>query len=72
MTRQPALPGLDTAAALMRQAIALYRPLYGADIDSARIGVETMVDVYGGIGAALTELQRRAGQAGTIEQDRAA
>ena len=72
MTRQPALPGLDTDAALMARAIALYRPLYGADPDSARVGVETMVDVYGGIRAALTELQRRAGQAGDERQDQAA
>lgn len=70
MTTQPALPGLAFPAALLAQAIVLYRPLYGADVDSARVGVETMVDVYGSIEAALAELRRRAGQAGYTATDR--
>lgn len=72
----PALPGLEDDASLVDQAVALYRPLYGADADSARVGVETMCDVYGSAQAALAELIRRAGQAGDIfvtdqHQDRA-
>ena len=73
MTTQPALPGLASPAALLAQAIAAYRKLYGADPDSARIGVEVMADRFGSLAAVINELTRLAGQAGDTErQDRAA
>ncbi len=72
MTTQPALPGLATDATKRAQAVAVYRPLYGADADSATIGVETMLDIYGSLPAVVAELERRSGQAVTHGLDRAA
>ena len=72
MTRQPALPGLASDASLRAYAVAEYRELYGADADSATIGVEVMAEKYGGLDAALDELRRRAAQATPTELDRAA
>lgn len=73
MTNQLPLPGLASPAARLAEALAIYGPLYGADPDTARVGVETMAGVYGSIDAALAELQRRAAQARDsldTEQDR--
>ena len=67
MTRQPALPGLASDASLRAYAVAEYRELYGADADSATIGVEVMAEKYGGLDAALDELRRRAAQAVCID-----
>lgn len=72
MTTQPALPGLASAASLRAYAVALYRPLYGADADSATIGVEVMLDRFGTLDAVIAELDRCAAQATPIELDRAA
>lgn len=62
MTTQPALPGLASDASLRAYALAIYAPLYGCDRDTAAIGVESMVVVYGSLAAAVTELERRAAQ----------
>lgn len=73
MTTQPALPGLASDATLRAQAVAVYRPLYGCDRDTADIGVETMMDIYGSLAAAVTELERRAAQDVTAQRlDKAA
>lgn len=78
MTTQPALPGMEADAALMARAIVEYRTLYGADDDSARIGVEVMADRFGTVAAVIAELRRLAGQVGDPvtediqRQDRAA
>lgn len=72
MTRQPALPGLASAASLRAQAIAEYRELYGADPLSAEIGVEVMLDRFGTLDAVIAELRRCAAQATPTELDRAA
>ena len=73
MTTQPALPGLASDATLRAQAVAVYRPLYGADRDTATVGVETMIDIYGSLPAVVTELERRRGQDVTAQRlDKAA
>ncbi len=73
MTTQPALPGLASDASLRAYALAIYAPLYGCDRDTAAIGVESMVVVYGSLAAAVTELERRAGQDVTAQRlDKAA
>ena len=74
MTTQPALPGLASDATLRAQAVALYRPLYGADKDTATVGAETMRDRLGSWAAVVAELERCAGQAGWTgtETERAA
>jgi hypothetical protein len=73
MTTQPALPGLANDTSLRAYALAIYAPLYGCDRDTADIGVETMMDIYGSLAAAVTELERRAAQDVTAQRlDKAA
>lgn len=72
MTTQLALPGLASDAALRARALVIYIPLYGCDPDTAAVGVETMLDVYGGWPAVVTELERRAGQAETVAETQTA